>query len=148
MQRKGLFQLSNPLETHFLTSSSSKKIIAPLLKPYREELLSKGITLNESTVLSMISKAKSKGRSPEDFLTHSAHVPPSDIDLIVAYIYTEYDLKLRKSNSFDFDDLLLFGLKLFKDHEKSVRWCKHVLVDELYGCSSHCACSNVFSFFI
>jgi DNA helicase II / ATP-dependent DNA helicase PcrA len=43
-----------------------------------------------------------------------------------------YQLALRKSNSLDFDDLLVYGVKLFEWNDgQLVKWCKHVLVDEL-----------------
>ena len=49
---------------------------------------------------------------------------------VVAEIYEEYENALRQSNSLDFDDLLVFGARLFA-HRPVVTWCKHVLVDEL-----------------
>jgi DNA helicase-2/ATP-dependent DNA helicase PcrA len=50
----------------------------------------------------------------------------------VSDIYENYEKALKRSNSLDFDDLLLFGVKLFRNHPKAVDWCSHVLIDELY----------------
>ncbi|KAL0954493.1 hypothetical protein HGRIS_003461 [Hohenbuehelia grisea] len=93
----------------------------------------------------MISKAKAKGLSASELLAEtradalkqrgkenasSKSSPPNDVDHVVAEIYAAYERSLRKSNSLDFDDLLLFGVKLLSQHTLSVSWCRHVLVDE------------------
>ena len=116
--------------------SPSKKIIAKLLEPFKPSLESANISLKEGTVLSLISKAKAKGQSPDDFLLSSSRAstnPLLDIDRTVAAIYKSYEEALRRANALDFDDLLVFGVKLFREWPDSVGWCKHVLVDELYG---------------
>ena len=92
----------------------------------------------------MISKLKSKGISSKDNLCQvrsrgegrsgsKDDSPTQIIDQVVAEIYQEYDTTLRRSNGLDFDDLLLFGLKLFTAHKPSAAWCRHVLVDELWA---------------
>ncbi|KAJ3820348.1 P-loop containing nucleoside triphosphate hydrolase protein [Lentinula raphanica] len=126
-------------------SEESKRIIATLLKKYKDDLAAKDITLKEGTVLALISKAKAKGHSASSFLrdvstrchgpkdSHGSSISSSavnDIDLVVAEIYDLYEQNLRKNNSLDFDDLLLFGVKLFTSNPDAVSWCKHVLVDE------------------
>ncbi|KAJ3997410.1 P-loop containing nucleoside triphosphate hydrolase protein [Lentinula boryana] len=126
-------------------TEESKKIVAPLLKKYKDDLAAKDITLKEGTVLALISKAKAKGLSSRSYLREvqtRVHGPknsdrlfPSsstinDIDLVVAEIYDIYEKTLRKNNSLDFDDLLLFGVKLFTSNPDAVQWCQHVLVDE------------------
>jgi DNA helicase-2/ATP-dependent DNA helicase PcrA len=122
----------------------SKKIIAKLLEPHKQYLEIRNIILKETTVLSLISKAKAKGQDADDLLpttsTSSSHPsrPPksgltefNDIQYVVSQIYREYERTLRRNNCLDFDDLLLFGVKLFSGHPSSVAWCRHVLVDEL-----------------
>jgi DNA helicase-2/ATP-dependent DNA helicase PcrA len=49
---------------------------------------------------------------------------------LVAGIFREYDAELRQLNALDFDDLLIFGVKLVREHNEVVHWCRHVLVDE------------------
>jgi DNA helicase II / ATP-dependent DNA helicase PcrA len=117
----------------FLMIRYSKKIIGPLLKQFKDILLVKDITLKESAVLSLISKSKSKGITPEAMISEqdASIVPPNDIERVVALIYVDYERILRKSNALDFDDLLLFCVKLFNHHREAVRWCQHILVDEL-----------------
>ncbi|KAJ4477215.1 P-loop containing nucleoside triphosphate hydrolase protein [Lentinula aciculospora] len=126
-------------------AEESKKIVAPLLKKYKDDLAAKDITLKEGTVLALISKAKAKGLSASDFLhevqtrSHgtrdsnglfTSSTTVNDIDLVVAEIYDNYEKTLRKNNGLDFDDLLLFGVKLFVVNPDAVKWCQHVLVDE------------------
>lgn len=119
-----------------------------MLKKYQNDLAAKDIILKESTVLSLISKAKAKGLSATTFLRdiqaksygpRSTKEPSAsssvinDIDLVVGEIYEAYEKTLRQNNSLDFDDLLVFGVKLFTENHDAVRWCEHVLVDELYA---------------
>jgi DNA helicase-2/ATP-dependent DNA helicase PcrA len=112
--------------------------VTALLKPYKEALAAGDITLKESTVLSMISRAKARGLDAaamsEEFNATRSSTPLTNaqINSIVSSIYASYESVLRQSNSLDFDDLLLFGVKLFRSHREAVKWCKHVLVDELY----------------
>jgi DNA helicase-2/ATP-dependent DNA helicase PcrA len=120
----------------------SKKTIAKLLDAHKNLLEAKNITLKETTVLSLISKAKAKGQDADDFLptpsTSQSRRPlnpglaeANDIKYIVSQVYREYERTLRQNNCLDFDDLLVFGVKLFSMHPTSVAWCRHVLVDEL-----------------
>lgn len=53
------------------------------------------------------------------------------IDYIVANLYARYEGTLRDNNSLDFDDLLVYGVRLFGENPKVGKWCEHVLVDEL-----------------
>ncbi|KAI0833387.1 UvrD-helicase-domain-containing protein [Trametes gibbosa] len=130
-------------------ADESKKIIAKLSKPYKEILASKNLTLTENSIVSIISKVKAKGWTADDARRHveerNAETPQQrlerhaagkndlwegDVGLILADIYKNYEKTLRTSNSLDFDDLLVFGVKLFGKHAKASSWCRHVLVDE------------------
>ncbi|EMD33499.1 hypothetical protein CERSUDRAFT_57154, partial [Gelatoporia subvermispora B] len=103
-------------------ADESKKLIAKLLKTYK----SQSFALSDSQVAAIISKAKAKGYSPQQLTLLGSQT--SDY-ATVAEIYEEYESALRQSNSLDFDDLLVFGARLFA-HRRVVEWCKHVLVDE------------------
>ena len=138
-----------------MRADSSKKIVAKLLKPYQERLKGCNLTLKEGTVLSQISKLKAKGLSADDALAKvaEANARPQeervrramekvvnggdkesllegDLGEIIAAIYKDYEKTLREANSLDFDDLLVFGVKMFAGHKKASAWCRHVLVDE------------------
>lgn len=137
MLRKGGSDFFMLVKAHILILKS-KKLIAVFLKPYKDELAAGDITLKESTVLSMISKAKARGLDASAMreACQAAKSPiPSitdQINSVTSDIYENYEKMLRQTNSLDFDDLLLFGVKLFRNHRKAVEWCNHVLVDELY----------------
>ncbi|KAF7976974.1 hypothetical protein HWV62_5051 [Athelia sp. TMB] len=135
------------IEANFTVCDSDerRKIITKLMGTHKSYLEARNISLKEGTVLSMISKAKAKGQSPEDLAptaSTSTSAPKSrpsvqtgameatDIQYVVAQVYDEYERTLRRANALDFDDLLVFGLRLFRDYPTSVAWCRHVLVDE------------------
>ncbi|OCH89587.1 UvrD-helicase-domain-containing protein [Obba rivulosa] len=110
-------------------ADESKKVVTKLLKAHKETLAGPSSIISEGNVLSLISKAKAKGYSPEEFHRFLGRGDPSTDYAVIAEIYAEYEKTLRQSNSLDFDDLLVFGVRLFA-HQRVVEWCKHVLVDE------------------
>lgn len=124
----------------------SKKIVAKHLDTHKRFLESRNLSLTPATVLSHISKAKAKGNGilppapPAPSSTPSAsqaHLPPnldsikSDIQYIVFQVYEAYQRTLRVNNALDFDDLLVYGVRLFRAHPVAMAWCRHILVDEL-----------------
>ncbi|CDO74962.1 hypothetical protein BN946_scf184945.g34 [Trametes cinnabarina] len=129
-------------------ADESKKMIAKLLKPYKELLTEKNMTLTENGALGFISKVKAKGWTADDarryveemnaltpqerFVRTMGKFEPweGEFGLILASVYKDYEKSLREANSVDFDDLLMFGVKLFAKHAKASSWCRHVLVDE------------------
>ncbi len=85
---------------------------------------------NPRAVLSRISGAKNQMISPKEY----EDIAKEFFEQKVAEIYPEYVQKLHKSNSMDFDDLLLKPIELFKKHdrvlEKYQYRFKYLLVDE------------------
>lgn len=81
-------------------------------------------------VLSEISSAKEKLRSPEEYSKHAAGY----FEQTVSEVYKAYNALLRKSNALDFDDLLLYALRLFDQRAEILEAYqdrfRHVLVDE------------------
>ena len=134
-----------------LTFESSKKLIAALIKPYKEYLISHDIIFTEGAVSSRISRAKAKGQSAKSFFqeieqrerqkkrraewnaseSSNTEVDLKSLDRIVAEIYIGYEQVLKDNNALDFDDLLIYGVKLFREHCETALWCEHILVDEL-----------------
>ena len=47
-----------------------------------------------------------------------------------AHLYELYEEALQKITALDFDDLLLYGVRLMKEHPEVVKDVEHVLVDE------------------
>jgi len=134
-----------------LTFASSKKLIAALIKPYKEYLISHDIVFTEGAASSRISRAKAKGQSAKAFFqemeqterqrklraggrapeSYNQELEPKSLDRIVAEVYIGYEQVLKDNNALDFDDLLVYGVKLFTEHYETALWCKHILVDEL-----------------
>ena len=132
-----------------ICATASKKIVTKLLKEHKDYLANNNLTLEAASLVSMISKLKAKGLTADDALAKVAEysalsqeerdrrmrTQKKDILLdktgpVIASVYKVYEKSLRESNSLDFDDLLLFGVKLFATHKKASSWCQHVLVDE------------------
>lgn len=106
------------------------------------------MSLKDSAVLSDISKAKARGESADQMAVRAASDPSSSTSTttviaevspqarslvgaeLIKQIYGEYEATLRESNSLDFDDLLVFGLKLFTENPNILESCHHILVDE------------------
>ncbi len=87
-------------------------------------------SLKPATFLNAISKAKSSLLSPIDVLEQAK----DDFQELSAAVYGEYEKILRHHNALDFDDLLVYGVRLLSEHEDvRERYQKrfhHVLVDE------------------
>ncbi|KAJ3548442.1 hypothetical protein NM688_g5299 [Phlebia brevispora] len=127
-------------------ADESKRVVAKLLKPYSDYLEERNVTLKETAIMSRISKAKTKGLTPVDLA--DAHLkadpkssvltrnkvdtlePSQVIASVVGEVYQRYEKELKRSNSLDFDDLLVYGVRLFRDHPHVNKWCRHLLVDE------------------
>lgn len=90
------------------------------------------MSLKEGAVLSEISKAKAKGETPEKMALRAEQDPNAATSplTIIAELYGEYEIALREAGALDFDDLLLFGLRLFREHPGILESCFHILVDE------------------
>ena len=130
---------------------NSKKLIASLIKPYKEYLISQDIIFTEGAASSSISRAKAKGQSAKVFFqdmeqterqkklsaewraseSSNPELETKSLARIVAEIYIGYEQVLKDNNALDFDDLLVYGVKLFREHSETALWCKHILVDEL-----------------
>lgn len=83
------------------------------------------------SVLGMISKAKDKQRSPEEF----AKDVGDDYRLKqIAQLYASYQRRLKASNALDFDDIILLTVQLLQDYEEVRafyrRKFRYVLIDE------------------
>ena len=110
-------------------SDDSKRVIKDVIK---------ALSLDEKefaprSVLSLISNAKDKNLSPEEFAqeagrSHDWRMPR------VAEIYAGYDRRLREANALDFDDIILHTVHLLQKDEEVrshyQRKFRYVLIDE------------------
>lgn len=81
----------------------------------REILKAQGVDVKKvslSGILSVISRVKNQGISPEEF-AQQMHF--SEFEKQVAEIYPLYETHKRKNNALDFDDMLLFTVKLAEE---------------------------------
>jgi DNA helicase-2/ATP-dependent DNA helicase PcrA len=78
----------------------------------------------------LISGAKNRMIDPDEF----AHTADSPLARVAADCYRDLGDALQRANALDFDDLLLFPLRLFREHPERLAWWQrrfdHVLVDE------------------
>ena len=124
----------------------SNKLILALLKPYTDYVKENDIAVTENNVAYAISRAKAKGQSAAEYLKEvdekdritprfqnpdHPHQQLKSIEKIIAEVYIGYDQVLQNNNALDFDDLLVYGVRLFTSHQQAALWCRHVLVDEL-----------------
>ncbi|WVN90725.1 uncharacterized protein L203_105967 [Cryptococcus depauperatus CBS 7841] len=109
-----------------------KKLVGNILKERKKELAEANMSFKEGTIMSEISKAKAKGETPEGMALRAERDPNASTSTaaFIADIYGEYEAALRESNSLDFDDLLVFALKLFTEAPYVVADIRHTLVDE------------------
>jgi len=86
---------------------------------------------NPNSIRSHISNLKNSRISPDEYIkdNHSLYR-----ERMIGEIYKLYEEKLKKSNSLDFDDLLIKALELIEDHEDVADYYKNkfeqILVDE------------------
>ena len=87
-------------------------------------------TLKPKSIQSIISSEKNRGNGPEEYEA-SVYYPNQKK---IAKIFYRYEEEKQKAAALDFDDLLLFELKLLKEHpEVRKRWrerFEHILIDE------------------
>lgn len=101
-----------------------------LIKRFMKELNLDTEHYPVKSILNKISFAKNEGLSPEEF-DKFAKAP---LDMAACKVYKMYESALKRSNSVDFDDLLILPLKIFKKDksvlEKYQEHFKYILVDE------------------
>ena len=101
-----------------------------LIKRFMKELNLDTEHYPVKSILNKISFAKNEGLSPEE-LDKFAKAP---LDMAACKVYKMYESALKRSNSVDFDDLLILPLRIFKKDksvlEKYQEHFKYILVDE------------------
>lgn len=123
---------------------SRKKLISAILKDTvamagAHSSGSQRINMKDSLAVEYISKVKSKGLTPEQ-LEAKALAEPESKEMLkgeisaslarqISPLYTKYVEDCRKNNALDFDDLLMFGVKLLEEYNDCVD-CQHIFVDE------------------
>ncbi len=87
-------------------------------------------SLKPKAIQSIISKCKNEGTSAEEYGASALYPKQKTI----AKIFGRYEIEKAKSNALDFDDLLIFAVRLFKNNpDVRERWrnrFEHILIDE------------------
>ena len=85
---------------------------------------------NPKAVRNKISGAKNELLDAEDYSKYAN----SSYEEVIVDVYRKYEKKLKSNNSFDFDDLLMMPLKLFRDYPNILKeyqeQYQYILVDE------------------
>lgn len=99
-----------------------------LLREIVKELQFDDKRYSPSNLRHAISRLKNSGQRPQDIVGSSLH------RRILQQVYETYQQRLRKNQALDFDDLLLSGLALLRDHPEVLDRYRgrfhYVLVDE------------------
>lgn len=124
--KENLKELNLSSNFTILDSDDSLLIIKKIMKDYDIDIKE----YNPKTIKNRISSAKNGMLSPSDLEKFNV----SEMDEKTVFVYEKYDEKLHNNNSLDFDDLLLFPIKLFKKNkdilEKYQDRFKYILIDE------------------
>jgi len=110
-------------------SDDSKRVIRDVIKALSLDEKE----FNPRSVMTVISNAKDKNQSPDQFAQDSRNARDWRMPR-VAEIYAGYDRRLREANALDFDDIILHTVHLLqKDEEVRTYYQKkfrYVLIDE------------------
>ncbi len=107
---------------------NSCKLIRSILKEFKiHEALYKGI-------VSKITSLKASLIGPEEFLKITLKEDRYGFDEKFARVYVRYQDELKRNNALDFDDLLMFTVKLFEEHpdvlKKYNSEFQYIMIDE------------------
>ncbi|KZT51747.1 P-loop containing nucleoside triphosphate hydrolase protein [Calocera cornea HHB12733] len=123
------------LESNFsiVDTDAGKRLISNVLRNMQPQMMAANFQIKESEALSRISSLKAKGIDPESARMTGLATTDRWKDrwkVLMADIYAGYQDELKNSNSLDFDDLLVYGVSLFKAAPGILNSIKHILVDE------------------
>src|SRR5436305_277290 len=87
--------------------------------PPRSGLLA-GLTPALAEMQNALSLAKNELLTPEDIRQRSRYLAAA----LVAALWEESERELRRSNAWDFDDLLAFSVRLLREHPHRLGWIR------------------------
>ncbi|GAC76648.1 3'-5' DNA helicase [Moesziomyces antarcticus T-34] len=138
--------ISLPNNFTIIDSDDAKRMLKAIIKELKPELDKEHISLKPEEAMSEISKAKAREIDPvryrqlADEEAARAQAKKAAIGrqftgsapfkAIISTIYQMYQEQLVEANALDFDDLLVYGVQLFRRQNQVVRNIRHVLVDE------------------
>ncbi|CAO1626024.1 unnamed protein product [Sympodiomycopsis kandeliae] len=132
-----------PNNFSIMDAEDSRKVLKEIISgELKEHLQAEDLKIKSESAQGTISWAKAKGVSPEAYRANlqkketgkswrSNAEETSSYKAAIATIYEMYTEKLRQANALDFDDLLVFGVRLLRKSPHVVNNIRHVLVDEM-----------------
>lgn len=111
----------------------TKRIVKDVHTDFEADLAAEGMKIKPEGVLNAISRSKSRCMTPEQFRTATKYqlgTPMHREHIMICNMYAAYQNRLEAANALDFDDLLMRGVQLFREHPQLARRIEHVLVDE------------------
>ena len=115
-------------------ADDAKRIIKDICAEFDADMASDDVRVKPETAIATISRAKSRCMNAVQWRSMSKYPPGTAMHkehTYVCRIYAEYESRLASHNALDFDDLLMYGVKLFREHPSlSFDHIEHVLVDE------------------
>ncbi len=109
-----------------LDSADQKSVIRNILKEMNQNLKDNP----PAKFVGEISKYKNAGKTPKDLMEEGV---PWDKELTLK-VYREYENRLKRYNSMDYDDLILNAIKLLKENPEVLEYYqrkfRYILVDE------------------
>ena len=115
-------------------TADTKSLLKTIIKEW--ELDDKKYPVN--TIASIISAAKNSLLSPADYANDNTLMKRDAYKERprMAYIYSEYSKRCKRSNAMDFDDILFYTNYLFRDNDDILRkyqdFFEYILVDEYH----------------
>ncbi len=114
-------------------TDDSKVLMKDILKRYQLETTQ----LKQRQIMNMISKCKDNLVSPEQYSLTAGN---DYVKSRVSKAYIEYQNALKKNNAFDFDDLIMKTVELFKKNSDVLEYYqdrfKYIMVDEYQDTNS------------
>jgi len=126
--RKEIEKLGFRRDFAIYDEGDSYNLIRSILREFKiHEALSKGI-------VSKITSLKASLIGPEEFLKITNKEDSFGFDEKFARVYVRYQEELKKNNALDFDDLIMYAVKLFEKHTSVLRKYNkdfpYIMIDE------------------
>ena len=124
-------------------ADEAKKIVKTLLREKKASLEALGLpsNLKVEQVMSEISRAKAKDMSPDAYMAHlhqistgaasgasGRRIERTEVRRAAAELYVHYQAHLATNNAVDFDDLLVYGVRLLRNKPSVTANVRHVCV--------------------
>ncbi|SJX61777.1 related to ATP-dependent DNA helicase [Sporisorium reilianum f. sp. reilianum] len=138
--------ISLPNNFTIIDADDAKRMFKAILKELKPEIDKDHLSIKPEQCMSEISKAKAKEIDPARYRQLAQQeaaksdarraaigrqlVGSAPFKKIMSDIYFAYQQQLVDANALDFDDLLVYGVQLFRQQNQVVRNIRHVLVDE------------------